>query len=61
MVHLTYGAAWVGSYTDIAALFEQYAHAGVNIFQIYGYPFLEEAYHVGERLLPVVKKRLAAV
>jgi hypothetical protein len=27
---------------------------------MYGYPFLEEAYHVGEKLLPVVQQRLAA-
>jgi alkanesulfonate monooxygenase len=59
IAHLNYGAAWVGSYTGIADLFEEYADAGVSIFQIYGYPFLEEAYHVGARLLPVVKARFA--
>ena len=58
VAHLTYGSAWVGSYDQIAELFAQYAEVGVSIFQIYGYPFLEEAYAVGEHLLPRVKARL---
>jgi alkanesulfonate monooxygenase len=58
VAHLTYGSAWVGSYDTIADLFAQYAEVGVSIFQIYGYPFLEEAYAVGEHLLPRVKARL---
>lgn len=57
--HLIYGSAWVGSYEEIASLFVAYAEAGVSIFQIYGYPFLEEATHVGERFLPIAKRRLA--
>jgi alkanesulfonate monooxygenase len=61
IAHLNYGAAWVGSYASIAELFAEYARVGVSIFQIYGYPFLEEALHVGERVVPVVKKRLAAL
>jgi alkanesulfonate monooxygenase len=60
IAHLTHGSAWVGSYDQIAELFEQYAEVGVSIFQIYGYPFLEEAYSVGEHLLPRVKARLGA-
>jgi alkanesulfonate monooxygenase len=60
VAHLTYGSAWVGSYDQIAELFEQYAEVGVSIFQIYGYPFLEEAYAVGEHLLPRVKARLGS-
>jgi alkanesulfonate monooxygenase len=60
IAHLNYGTAWVGSYSSIADLFEEYARVGVSIFQIYGYPFLEEAYHVGEKLLPLVKSRFAA-
>jgi alkanesulfonate monooxygenase len=59
IAHLTYGTAWVGSYEAIADLFCRYAEAGVGIFQLYGYPFLEQAYHVGEHLLPVVRQRLA--
>ena len=57
--HLIYGSAWVGSYADLADLFVRYAEVGVSIFQIYGYPFLEEAAHVGERFLPVARHRLA--
>lgn len=57
--HLIYGSAWVGSYEDLAQLFVRYAEVGVSIFQIYGYPFLEEATHIGERFLPLARKRLA--
>jgi alkanesulfonate monooxygenase len=57
--HLIYGSAWVGSYGDLAELFVQYAEVGVSIFQIYGYPFLEEATHLGERFLPLARRRLA--
>jgi alkanesulfonate monooxygenase len=57
--HLIYGSAWVGSYGELAELFVQYAAVGVSIFQIYGYPFLEEAAHLGERFLPLARRRLA--
>jgi alkanesulfonate monooxygenase len=57
--HLIYGSAWVGSYEDLADLFARYAEVGVSIFQIYGYPFLEEASHVGERFVPIARRRLA--
>ena len=59
--HLIYGSAWVGSYDAIAELFARYAEAGVSIFQIYGYPFLEQATHVGERFLPIARDRLARI
>ncbi len=58
IAHLLYGSAWVGSYASIAELFERYAEVGVSIFQIYGYPFLEQAYAVGEHLLPRARSRL---
>jgi alkanesulfonate monooxygenase len=57
--HLIYGSAWVGSYEDLAQLFVRYAEVGVSIFQIYGYPFLEESAHIGERFLPLARRRLA--
>ena len=57
--HLIYGSAWVGSYEDLADLFVQYARVGVSLFQIYGYPFLEEATHIGERFLPLARRKLA--
>jgi len=44
-----WSAAWVGSYAAIADLFVQVAQVGVRMFQIYGYPFLEEAFTVGEK------------
>jgi len=59
--HLIYGSAWVGSYEDLADLFVRYAEVGVSIFQIYGYPFLEEATHIGERFVPLARARLARV
>jgi alkanesulfonate monooxygenase len=59
IAHLNYGTAWVGSYSSIVDLFEEYVNAGVSIFQIYGYPFLEEAYHVGETLVPLARARFA--
>lgn len=37
----------------------RYAEVGVSIFQIYGYPFLEEATHIGERFVPLARRRLA--
>ena len=59
MSHLAYGSAWVGSYESLSDLFVEYAQAGVSMFQMYGYPFLEEAFNVGERFLPIVKAKLA--
>jgi alkanesulfonate monooxygenase len=59
--HLIYGSAWVGSYDDLAELFARYAEVGVSIFQIYGYPFLEEATHIGERFVPLARARLTAL
>jgi alkanesulfonate monooxygenase len=59
--HLIYGSAWVGSYEALADLFVRYAEVGVSVFQIYGYPFLEEATHIGERFVPLARSRLAAL
>jgi alkanesulfonate monooxygenase len=56
LAHLAYGAAWVGSYDSIARQLAEYVKVGVSVFQLYGYPFLEEAYNIGERLLPRVKQ-----
>lgn len=59
IAHLTHGTAWVSSYEEITELFCRYAEVGVSLFQLYGYPYLEQAYHVGERLLPLARQRLA--
>lgn len=56
--HLAYGSAWVGSYKDLSDLFVRYAEVGVSMFQIYGYPYLEEALHVGERFVPLAKRAI---
>ena len=47
------GTALVGSHTEIADLIEEYAAAGISEFVLSGYPHLEEAYRVGEGVLPV--------
>ncbi|MGA5760386.1 LLM class flavin-dependent oxidoreductase [Nonomuraea bangladeshensis] len=51
------GTALVGSYAEVAALLGEYAEAGVSEFVLSGWPHLEEAYRVGEYVLP----RLAPV
>ncbi|MFI6992740.1 hypothetical protein [Nonomuraea wenchangensis] len=51
------GTALVGSYAEVAALLRQYAEGGVSEFVLSGWPHLEEAYRVGEYVLP----RLAPV
>ncbi|MER6006206.1 LLM class flavin-dependent oxidoreductase [Nonomuraea angiospora] len=51
------GTALVGSYDEVAALLREYAAAGVDEFVLSGWPHLEEAYRVGEHVLP----RLARV
>lgn len=56
--HLVHGTAWVGSYESISDLFCRYAELGVTVFQMFGHPYLEEAYHIGERLLPLTKQKL---
>ncbi|GAY07999.1 LLM class flavin-dependent oxidoreductase [Pseudonocardia sp. N23] len=46
------GTALVGSHDEVAARIEEYRAAGVDEFVLSGYPHLEEAYHVGEGVLP---------
>jgi alkanesulfonate monooxygenase len=59
VAHLTHGAAWVGSYEDLADLMCQYVDVGVTGFQLTAHPYLEEAYSIGEHLIPLVKQKLA--
>jgi alkanesulfonate monooxygenase len=59
VAHLTHGTAWVGSYEALADLMCRYASVGVTIFQLAGHPYLEEAYNVGEHLIPLAKQKLA--
>lgn len=60
VAHLTHGTAWVGSYEAIAELICQFADVGAEIFQLAGHPYLEEAYRVGEHVIPLAKEKLRA-
>ncbi|WP_139981635.1 LLM class flavin-dependent oxidoreductase [Nocardioides litoris] len=51
------GTALVGSHSEIADLVEQYAEVGIEEFILSGYPHLEEAYRVGEGVLPELARR----
>jgi alkanesulfonate monooxygenase len=46
------GTALVGSHDEVAARVAEYASLGLDTFILSGYPHLEEAYAVGEELLP---------
>jgi alkanesulfonate monooxygenase len=49
------GGALVGGYEDVAARVAEYVEAGVGHFIFNANPALEEAYHLGERLLPRIR------
>jgi alkanesulfonate monooxygenase len=53
------GTALTGSHEQVAARIEEYAALGLDTFIFSGYPNLEEAFRVGEELLPRVPRRLA--
>ncbi|MEV0592856.1 LLM class flavin-dependent oxidoreductase [Nonomuraea cavernae] len=50
------GTALVGSYDEVAALLREYAALGVEEFILSGWPHLEEAYRVGEYVLPRLRR-----
>lgn len=52
-------AGFVGGYEALAARIAEYADAGVGFFVLSANPHLEEAYRVGELLLPLVRARVA--
>ncbi|WP_432923386.1 LLM class flavin-dependent oxidoreductase [Microbispora sp. CA-135349] len=54
------GTALVGSYDEVAALLREYAALGVEEFILSGWPHLEEAYRVGEYVLPRLRPVVAA-
>jgi alkanesulfonate monooxygenase len=54
------GTALVGSYQDVADRIAEYAAIGVDEFILSGWPHLEEAYRVGERVLPLVAGAVVA-
>ncbi len=48
----------VGSYDQVSDQLAAYAEAGVSSFLLSGVPSLEEAYRVGEHILPALRARL---
>ena len=48
------GTALVGSAENIAKRIKEYEALGIESFILSGYPHLEEAYHVGELLFPLL-------
>jgi len=51
------GTALVGSHEEVADRMAEYAELGFEEFILSGHPHLEEAYWVGEGLLPVLRRR----
>jgi alkanesulfonate monooxygenase len=51
------GTALVGSHEEVADRIAEYHELGIDEFILSGYPHLEEAYRVGEGLLPVLRAR----
>ena len=49
----------VGSHEQVTAVLAGYAAAGVDSFLLSAIPHLEEAYRVGEHILPAVRARIA--
>jgi alkanesulfonate monooxygenase len=50
----------VGSYAEVIDALAAYAEAGVSSFTLGATPHLEEAYRIGEYVLPALRARLAA-
>ena len=46
------GCALVGSYENVVARIREYHAIGIDLFFLAGYPHLEEAYRLGEHILP---------
>jgi alkanesulfonate monooxygenase len=51
------GTALVGSHEQVAERIAEYHELGIDEFILSGYPHLEEAYRVGEGVLPVLRRR----
>jgi len=56
----TAAAGFVGSYENVAAQIADHARAGVSTFVLSAHPHLEEVYLVGERVLPLIRAKVAA-
>ncbi len=55
------GTALVGSHEQVADRIREYAALGLDTFILSGYPHLEEAYTVGEHILPRVRDITAPI
>lgn len=55
------GCALVGSYANVVARIREYHSIGVDLFFLAGYPHLEEAYRIGEHVLPHFRAQRAAI
>jgi alkanesulfonate monooxygenase len=51
------GTALVGSHEEVADRIAEYHDLGIDEFILSGYPHLEEAYRVGEGVMPVLRRR----
>jgi alkanesulfonate monooxygenase len=51
------GTALVGSHEQVADRIAEYHELGLDEFILSGYPHLEEAYRVGEGVLPILRRR----
>jgi alkanesulfonate monooxygenase len=51
------GTALVGSHHEVADRIAEYHGLGIDEFILSGYPHLEEAYSVGEGVMPVLRRR----
>jgi alkanesulfonate monooxygenase len=51
------GTALVGSHEEVADRIAEYYALGIDEFILSGYPHLEEAYQVGEGVMPVLRRR----
>jgi len=51
------GTALVGSHEQVADRIAEYHEIGIDEFILSGYPHLEEAYQVGEGVMPVLRRR----
>jgi alkanesulfonate monooxygenase len=51
------GTALVGSHSQVADRIAEYHALGITEFILSGYPHLEEAYHFGEGVMPVLRER----
>ena len=51
------GTALVGSHEEVADRIAEYHELGIDEYILSGYPHLEEAYYVGEGVMPILRSR----